>query len=160
MWLPLTMSKSCSLAHRSSGLSDALLLNVQIRKHPAANIDNFQFDIPAHPREAQQTVIISLPTDATNQTRIQIVPTIAPAAIQQGRFYKFWVMVNGLSQIPSPAPGQLVVPNAPVFEANLHPGQSRIDVQMLAEVPEGEAGAHGSNVQLDVVTVLATISRN
>lgn len=115
----------------------------------------FVFNLPAHPKEAQQSVTINLPI---TQWKIQVIPRINQSLEAQGRPYKLFVIVNGQTmgrQIPSPQ--DPVDPGCQLFDVQLHAGVNTIMVQMIAAVPKGQKLPNGADAELEKITVLANL---
>ena len=148
----ITLAKSDKIV----AAADALITNLCIRTHLSLNQERrFVFNLPAHPKEAQQSVTINLPI---NHWKIQIVPRLNPALEAQQRPYKLFVIVNGQTlgrQIPPPQ--DPVDPGCQVFDAQLHAGVNTIMIQMIAAVPKGQKLPNGADAELEKITVLANL---
>jgi hypothetical protein len=139
-------------------VADALITNMTIRTHPQlANERRFRFQLPPHPKEAQQSVTINLPA---NHWKQQVIVTVSPAVQEQQRPYKLFVIVNNHTLGPAiPVPNDPIEPGAKLYEAHLHHGVNTIQVQMAAALPKGQKLPNGSDVEVEKVTVLANMMR-
>lgn len=136
------------------GASDAMITNLSIATHPGLNIiHHFRMDLPPSATLAQQSVTINLP--ATHYY-LQIKPSIAFFMMQ--RQHKLFVTagMTRLHAMPT-IPGNAVEPRNPLFEARLHPGVNRIEIEIIAAIPKGTPSA--IDVEIEKITIFVNLMK-
>lgn len=135
-----------------------MITNLNLSTHPGLNITrHFRMDLPPSPAMAQQSITINLPH---SHYYIQIKPTIAPALLD--RQYRLFVTAGTqrLHSMPL-VPGHSVDQRRPLFEARLHPGVNRIELELIAALPKGAGKAtNGQDVELEKITVFANLLKD
>jgi len=141
------------------GLADALITNFRMRTHPGLATDRrFRFQLPPHPKLTQQSVAVNIPV---NQWKQQIMVTMAPSILTQQRHFKLFIIINGVTMLPSlPPPNEPIEPGAKVYDATLSAGMNTIQVHLAAALPKGQRLPNGSEAQIEKVTVLAHVMKN
>ncbi|KHJ32582.1 putative bromodomain containing protein [Erysiphe necator] len=131
---PSTMLFNSKFRLPGKTASDAMITNLSIATHPGLNIiRHFHMDLPPSTTLAQQSVTINLP--ATHYY-LQIKPSIALSMMQ--RQHKLFVTAGTTRLHAMPTiPGHPVEPRNPLFEARLHPGVNRIEIEIIAAFPKG-----------------------
>lgn len=140
-----------------SAASDAMITNLSLATHPGLNISrHFKMDLPPSPTMAQQSITINLPS---THYYLQIKPSIAPALME--RQHKLFVTSGTVRLHAMPLiPTHPVDQRQPLFEARLHPGVNRIEIELIAALPKGTAKmSNGQDVELEKITVFANLMR-
>jgi hypothetical protein len=143
------------------GFADALISNLLIRTLygvPVPHERRFRLEIPAHPKLAHQNLTVHIPA---NQSRLQIVPTLAPLDHQQ-RPHRLFVTINGnlaSRGTPTPAPDDPLPPNALVFEVMLQTGTNLIAVTLVAALPKGQKLPSGADCEVERITINAFLAK-
>ncbi|TQS39378.1 hypothetical protein Golomagni_00095 [Golovinomyces magnicellulatus] len=134
--------------------SDAMITNLSIATHPGLNITrHFNMDIPPSATLTQQSVTINLP--ATHYY-LQIKPSIASAMMQ--RQHKLFVTAGATRLHAMPTiPGHPVEPKNPLFEARLHPGVNRIEIEIIAAFLKNATTA--SEVEMEKFCIFVNLMR-
>ncbi|RKF72737.1 Protein polybromo-1 [Golovinomyces cichoracearum] len=134
--------------------SDAMITNLSIATHPGLNITrHFNMDLPPSATLTQQSVTINLP--ATHYY-LQIKPSIASAMMQ--RQHKLFVTAGSTRLHAMPTiPGHPVEPKSPLFEARLHPGVNRIEIEIVAAFPINVITA--SEVEMEKFCIFVNLMR-
>ena len=139
------------------GASDAMISNLSLATHPGLNIaKHFKMDIPPSPTMAQQSITINLPH---SHYYIQIKPTISASLDRQ---YRLFVTSGNmrLNALPT-IPGHPVDSRHPLFEARLHTGVNRIEVELIAALPKSPPkSANGPEMEIEKITIFANLLRN
>lgn len=120
----------------------------------------FIFELPAHPKLAQQSVTIMVPS---NQDRLQIIPILPPLE-QQQRQYRLFVMLNGnplgrSAPIPIPSDDLQLTANTLVFDASLRPGINWIEVHVIAALPKDQRLPNGADCELEKILLVTHLLR-
>ncbi|CCU76933.1 Bromodomain containing protein [Blumeria hordei DH14] len=134
--------------------ANAMFTNLSIATHPGLNISrHFHLDLPPSASMAQQSVVINLPT---THYYLQIKPCIAGFMMQ--RQHKLFVTAGTtrLHAMPT-VPGHAVEPRFPLFEARLHPGVNRIEIELVAATPKCSNGP--SEIDMEKITVFVNLMK-
>ncbi|EPQ62197.1 BgtA-20314 [Blumeria graminis f. sp. tritici] len=134
--------------------ANAMFTNLSIATHPGLNISrHFHLDLPPSASMSQQSVVINLPT---THYYLQIKPCIAGFMMQ--RQYKLFVTAGTtrLHAMPT-VPGHAVEPRFPLFEARLHPGVNRIEIELVAATPKCSNGP--SEIDMEKITVFVNLMK-
>lgn len=135
--------------------SDALISNLLVATHPALKLDkHFHLDIPPSSTLSQQSVTITLP--ATHYC-LQFTPTITPNLAH--RQSKIFVIMNNHRKLnPSHVKAEDMDPRRPLYDIQVMPGVSRIDVEMIAGPPRGAPKiGSGQDIELERTTVFINL---
>ncbi|KAL2023637.1 hypothetical protein VTK56DRAFT_1794 [Thermocarpiscus australiensis] len=142
------------------GLADALLPSVLIRTHPSIATElRYRYEIPAHAKEAQQTLVLRIPP---HSHRLQLIPRLAPFE-SQGRAYRLDVTLNGQllrRATPLPVPDDPLPVGAIVYDLALNHGTTSIIViSVVAALPKGQMLVDGAVGEVETMTIHATLNR-
>lgn len=131
-----------------------MITNLSIATHPGLNIiRHFHMDIPPSATLAQQSVTINLP--ATHYY-LQLKPSIASSMMQ--RQHKLFVTAGTTRLHAMPTiPGHPVEPRNPLFEARLHPGVNRIEIEIIAAFPKGSISTR--EVEIEKVNLYVNLMK-
>ncbi|KAI0998998.1 hypothetical protein K3495_g9198 [Podosphaera aphanis] len=132
----------------------AMVTNLSIATHPGLNISShFRMDLPSSATLAQQSVTINLP--ATHYY-LQIKPSIASAMLK--RQYKLFVTAGTTRLHAMPTiPGHPVEPRNPLFEARLHPGVNRIELELVA-APITDSRSN-NDIEIEKISLFVNLMR-
>ncbi|KAK4242671.1 Bromodomain-containing protein [Achaetomium macrosporum] len=137
------------------GYADSLMPELLIRTHPGIAVEpRFREVIPAHPKEAFQTIVFHL---TGQHTRLQVIPRLRPFE-QEMRPYRIWVMVDGQiigRAAPLPVTNDPLPQDALVFEAPLHQGSTVIHIDVVAGLPKGQTLVNGATAEVERLTIMA-----
>jgi hypothetical protein len=135
-----------------------MITNLSLATHPGLNISrHFRMDLPPSPTMAQQSITINLPS---THYYLQIKPALSAAIME--RQHKLFVTSGNqrLHAMPT-IPGHAVDQRHPLFEARLHPGVNRIEIELIAALPRGMTKlANGQDAELEKITVFANLMRS
>jgi len=70
----------------------------------------------------------------------------------------FVTSVSRLHAIPT-IPGHPVDQRHPLFEARLHPGVNRIEVELIAALPKGAKPLNGQDFELEKFTIFVNLAK-
>ncbi|KAH7027433.1 Bromodomain-containing protein [Microdochium trichocladiopsis] len=145
-----------SQKYRLRPISDsaALMSKLVINSHPGLPVDNnLHVSFPASATEFQQDITVNAPP---THFRLQLRPHIASFLEAEQREWKLHVMHDQQRLYPS-APYEKR--NEPVFDATMRYGANRIEVSLVAALPQGETGPNGLNMELEKFTINYNLQR-
>jgi len=151
--------RSLSVPNARLGVADALITSFGMRTHPGLATDRrFRFQLPPHPKLAQQSVAVNIPV---NQWKQQIMVSMAPSILAQQRHFKLFVIINGATMLPTvPPPNDPIEPGAKLYDATLSAGMNTIQVHLAAALPKAQRLPNGPDAQVEKITVLAHVLKH
>lgn len=134
-------------------IPDPMITNLNLATHPGLNISrHFKMDIPASSTLTQQSITINLPT---THYYLQVNPVISPALLD--RQHKVFVTCGSRLHALPLINGQPIDPQNAVYDARLHPGVNRIEVEIIAALPKGAKPINGQDYETEKFTVFANL---
>jgi hypothetical protein len=141
--------------HESTAAADSILPSLTFATHPALSLSKpMNLTIPAHPRNTQQSVTVTVPS---THYYFQITPHV-PVGLTN-RPYRLFVTVNGQRVSEYTKPGTERIKDRPLFEARLERGMvNRIEVEVLAGKANATKGGK-EEVELEKCTLYVHVLR-
>lgn len=136
-------------------MKNALITKLRVQVFNPQGARSTVVTVLPHPHELQQAAVANLPA---GQNRIAILVKL-PEFLQDRQF-NLWVMLDKgpLKASPHPLPGQH--PQEKAFELILRGGLNTIEAHLVAALPRSERKEGGSEIEVEVFTVLINVPRS
>jgi hypothetical protein len=133
-----------------------MITNLSLATHPGLNISrHFRMDIPPSDTVTHQSLTINLPS---THYYLQVKPALTPSILdrQHRMFITCGSRLNALPLIP----GHPIDPRNSLYEARLHPGVNRLEIELVAALPKGAKPINGRDYEIEKITVFANLIKS
>ena len=132
-----------------------MITNLGFASHPGLNISrHFRMDLPASATLTQQSITVNLPA---MYYYVQIKPVISPSLLE--RQHKVFVTCGSRLHALPVIQGQPIDHRNSVYDARLHPGVNRIEVEIIAALPKGTKPINGLDYEIEKITIFANLMK-